>query len=118
LLEAMAATGKPLGAMVREMEAEYGPHRYDRLDLRLPTLAARDQVVAALAAAPPQQVGAVPVRAGETMDGIKLIRADRSWVMLRASGTEPLLRIYAEAASEAEVQALLAWGRSVALAGC
>ena len=118
LLEAMAATGKPLGAMVREMEAEYGPHRYDRLDLRLPTLAARDRVVAALAAAPPQQVGAVPVRAVETMDGIKLVRMDRSWVMLRASGTEPLLRIYAEAASQTEVQALLAWGRSVALAGC
>jgi phosphomannomutase len=116
LLEAMAATGKPLGAMVREMEAEYGPHRYDRLDLRLPTLAARDQVVAALTAAPPGQVGAVAVRGVETLDGIKLVRMDRSWVMLRASGTEPLLRIYAEAESQAEVQALLAWGRAVALA--
>jgi phosphomannomutase len=118
LLEAMAATGMPLGAMVREMEAEYGPHRYDRLDLTLPTLAARDRVVAALTAAPPADVGAVPVRGVETMDGIKLTRTDRSWVMLRASGTEPLLRIYAEAASEAEVQALLAWGRGVALADC
>jgi phosphomannomutase len=116
LLEAMAATEKPLGMLVREMEAEYGPHRYDRLDLTLPTLAARDRVVAALTATPPERVGLVAVRGVETMDGVKLTRADRSWVMLRASGTEPLLRIYAEASSEAEVRALLDWGRAVALA--
>jgi phosphomannomutase len=48
------------------------------------------------------------------MDGVKLTRADRSWIMLRASGTEPLLRIYAEAPTEDEVQALLAWGQAVA----
>ena len=49
------------------------------------------------------------------MDGVKLTRADHSWVMLRASGTEPLLRIYAEGATEGEVNALLEWGRTVAL---
>jgi phosphomannomutase len=48
------------------------------------------------------------------MDGVKLVRADQSWVMLRASGTEPLLRIYAEAPTEPEVEALLAWGRDIA----
>ena len=116
LLECMAGTGKSLGTLIRELEAEYGPHHYARLDLTLPTLAARDRVVAALTAAPPEQVGGVAVRGVVTMDGIKLVRSDRSWVMLRASGTEPLLRIYAEAPSQAEVQALLAWGRGVALA--
>jgi phosphomannomutase len=48
----------------------------------------------------------------EMMDGVRLMFADGSWIMVRASGTEPLLRIYAEAASEADVEALLAWGRS------
>jgi phosphomannomutase len=48
------------------------------------------------------------------MDGIKLTRSDHSWIMLRASGTEPLLRIYAEAPSEREVESLLAWGRTIA----
>jgi phosphomannomutase len=115
LLECMAATGKSLGSLVREMEAEYGPHRYGRQDLTLATLAARDRVVATLSAAPPDRVGPVSVRDVETMDGIKLVRSDQSWVMLRASGTEPLLRIYAEAPSQAEVEALLAWGRGVAL---
>ncbi len=115
LLECMTMTGKSLGALVREMEADYGPHRYGRLDLRLSSLQARDRVVAALSGAPPDRVLSVPVRHVETMDGLKLTRADGSWVMLRASGTEPLLRIYAEAPTEGDVEALLAWGRAVAL---
>ncbi len=114
LLECMTMTGKSLGTLVHEMEAEYGPHRYDRLDLRLASLEEQDRVVASLAASAPDQILSVPVRHVETMDGIKLTRADHSWVMLRASGTEPLLRIYAEAPSESEVNALLAWGRSLA----
>ncbi|MBI4734822.1 MAG: phosphoglucomutase/phosphomannomutase family protein [candidate division NC10 bacterium] len=117
LLECMAMTGKSLGTLVREMEAQHGPRRYDRLDLRLPSLEARDHVVAAIEGSPPDQVLSLPVRQVETMDGVKLTRADHSWVMLRASGTEPLLRIYAEAPTENEVNALLAWGRAMALGG-
>jgi phosphomannomutase len=115
LLECMLMTGKPLGALMREMEAQHGPHRYGRLDLRLASLEERDRVVSSLAASPPARVLSLPVGQVEAMDGVKLVRADRSWVMLRASGTEPLLRIYAEAATEGEVDALLTWGRGVAL---
>lgn len=111
LLEAMTVTGKPLGDLVREMEGQHGTHRYGRLDLRLASLTTRDRVVAAIAAAPPGDLLSLPVRRVETLDGVKLTRADHSWVMLRASGTEPLLRIYAEAPTEGEVDALLAWGR-------
>jgi phosphomannomutase len=114
LLECMTMTGKPLGTLVREMEAQRGPRRYGRLDLRLASLSARDRVVASVVASPPDRILAVPVRHVETMDGVKLTRADQSWIMLRASGTEPLLRIYAEAPTEDEVQALLAWGQAVA----
>ena len=114
LLECMTMTGKSLGTLVREMEVEYGPHRYGRLDLRLASLEERDRVVASIATSPPDRILSVPVGKLEAMDGIKLSRADESWVMLRASGTEPLLRIYAEAPSEGEVNALLAWGRSIA----
>jgi phosphomannomutase len=114
LLECMTMTGKSLGTLVGEMEAEYGPHRYGRLDLRLASLQERDRVVASMAASPPDRILCVPVGDVETMDGVKLTRADHSWIMLRASGTEPLLRIYAEAPSEGEVNALLAWGRTIA----
>jgi phosphomannomutase len=115
LLECMAMTGKSLGALVREMEAQHGPHRYGRIDLRLASLAQRDRVVAAIASSPPDRLLSQPVRHVETMDGVKLTRADESWVMVRASGTEPLLRIYAEAATDSDVDALLAWGRSLAV---
>ena len=115
LLECMAMTGKSLGALVREMESEYGPHRYGRVDLRLATLADRDRVVTHVTSAPPDRLGGQFVRQTDTLDGVKLVRADWSWVMLRASGTEPLLRIYAEARSEADVQALLDWGKAAAL---
>ena len=115
LLECMEMTGKSLGTLVREMEAQYGPRRYGRLDLRLPSLEVRDRVVASIAGSPPDRVLSLPVCHVETMDGVKLTRADHSWVMLRASGTEPLLRIYAEAPTEGEVNALLTWGRAMAL---
>ena len=114
LLECMAMTGQSLGTLVREMEAAYGPHRYGRTDLRLATLADRDRVVARLAGAPPTTLLSVPLLRTDTRDGVKLIRADHSWVMLRASGTEPLLRIYAEAPTEDEVRALLDWGQQLA----
>jgi phosphomannomutase len=117
LLECMAMTGMPLGVLVREMESEYGPHRYGRLDLRLASLDDRDRAVASIAASPPDRLLSLPVRHVETMDGVKLTRADHSWLMLRASGTEPLLRIYAEAPTQSEVDALLAWGRKAALGG-
>lgn len=115
LLECMAMTGKSLGTLVREMEAEHGPHRYGRLDLTLASLAERDRVVAAISLSPPDCLLSQPVRHVETMDGVKLTRADESWIMVRASGTEPLLRIYAEAPTDAEVGALLDWGRGLAL---
>jgi phosphomannomutase len=115
LLECMALTGKSLGDLVREMEAQHGPHRYGRIDLRLASLHERDRVVAALTASPPERLLSQPVRHVETMDGVKLTRTDESWIMLRASGTEPVLRIYAEAPSESEVDALLAWGRGLTL---
>jgi phosphomannomutase len=114
LLECMAATGKSLGTLVREMESEYGPHRYGRVDLRLATLADRDRVVTQVTTAPPRRLLGQRVLQTDTLDGVKLVRADQSWVMLRASGTEPLLRIYAEAPTETEVEALLAWGREIA----
>jgi phosphomannomutase len=49
----------------------------------------------------------------ETRDGVKFVAEDSTWLMLRGSGTEPVLRIYAEAKSDADVQKLLKLGRSL-----
>jgi phosphomannomutase len=115
LLDCMAATGRSLGALVGELERAHGAYRYGRLDLTLPSLARRDRVVEALRTSPPPDLAGRRVAGVETLDGVRLDLADRAWLMLRASGTEPLLRIYAEAGSEADVAALLAWGRARAL---
>jgi phosphomannomutase len=117
LLECLAVTGRSLGELVGELEARYGPHRYRRLDLTLGSLLERDRVVAALRAAPPAAIRGMRVTGVEPLDGIRLDREDGSWVMLRASGTEPLLRIYAEAGSESAVDALLEWGRGLTASG-
>ena len=114
LLEYMAMTGKSLGVLVREMEAQHGPYRCGRIDLRLASLQERDRVVAAISSSPPERLLSQPVRHVETMDGVKLTRTDESWIMLRASGTEPLLRIYAEARSGEEVRRLLDEGKRLA----
>ena len=88
--------------------------RDDRLDLRLPDMAARERLEAKLAAAPPSEVAGSPVLEVITTDGVKLRLGPSHWLMLRFSGTEPLLRLYCEAPSEARVAEVLGWARELA----
>jgi len=66
-----------------------------------------------LAANPPERLLKSPVTKVHTYDGVKFVAADSSWLMLRGSGTEPVLRIYAESASSSGVQKLLRAGWTV-----
>jgi phosphomannomutase len=111
LLEAIARTGTGLGELFAglEREAEWS-HAYDRVDLHLPDRAASAAVMTALADAPESFAGR-PVSGVETRDGVKLNLGADAWLLFRASGTEPLLRIYAEAASADDVNLLLAEAR-------
>ena len=61
-----------------------------------------------------EEIGGVKVSEVSTKDGVKYILEDNSWLLIRPSGTEPVLRVYAEGRSEEMVQALLAFGKSVA----
>jgi phosphomannomutase len=95
---------------VRALEREFGPHRYARLDVPMaPADAAA--IVARIRRAPPARLLGRPVTEVCDLDGVKCVNRDGAWLMWRASGTEPLLRIYAEAASTAEVRRLLDAGR-------
>lgn len=110
LLELLAWERQPVHALLRRLERQFGPHRYGRVDLHLPL----DRCVALLdrlRAHPPDRLGRSPVAEIKTFDGVKLIAKNGSWLMLRGSGTEPVLRIYAEASSEAQVEKLLEAGR-------
>ena len=105
VLEAVVASGTSLDALIRSLEAEAGAAVYRRRDYTLnPDLGRR--LVARLDAAPPERFGSRPVVRVETLDGRKYWLDGGAWVLVRASGTEPMLRIYVEAPTAAEVDDL------------
>jgi len=107
LLEAVATSGQPLAELFAEIErATEWSHAYDRRDLLLKE-GVREALAAALAG-PPQLFAGRAVESIETLDGVKLNLSGRAWLLFRASGTEPLLRIYCEAPHPEEVEELLA----------
>jgi phosphomannomutase len=115
LIEALVEGGVPLGERIDALQQRCGgAAAYDRLDLRLPDMAARERLEAKLAAAPPSEVAGSPVLEVITTDGVKLRLGPSHWLMLRFSGTEPLLRLYCEAPSQARVAEVLSWARELA----
>jgi phosphomannomutase len=112
-LEAIISAGKSPSALVAEMHREFGAFYYGRCDLHI-GVAQGLNLVGQLAAAPPGEFVGNSVQHVEKMDGTKLIFADESWLLFRQSGTEPVLRIYAEATSIEKREALLAAGCALA----
>jgi phosphomannomutase len=112
LANIMAEEGKPLGQLVRDLQQEYGEHHYRRLDLHLSN-AVKDEAMRR-ASAKPATIGSFNVQKVETLDGVKFFldaptygNGAEAWVLVRSSGTEPLLRIYCEAASPELVSQIL-----------
>jgi len=114
LLEVMAEAGKPLHALVEELLAQYGPAQYARTDMKLTRPVAKETMVKLLLDLAPAAISGVDVEEVQTTDGVKYYLADGSWLLIRPSGTEPVLRVYAEAPSDARVAALLAFGEEMA----
>jgi phosphomannomutase len=115
LIEALVEGGVPLGQRIDALQTRCGgAAAYDRLDLRLPDMAARSRLEARLAQAPPSEVAGAPVREVITTDGVKLRLGPNHWLMLRFSGTEPLLRLYCEAPTAERVAQVLDWARKLA----
>jgi len=112
LLELLATERVSIHQMVANLERRYGPHRYDRIDTRFP-LEKRAALMEHLQRNPPDRLLRSPLAGMKTFDGVKFVAQDSSWLMLRGSGTEPILRIYAEARSEADVRKLLTLGLRV-----
>ncbi|MCX5949211.1 MAG: phosphoglucomutase/phosphomannomutase family protein [Cyanobacteria bacterium] len=115
LIEALVEGGVPLGQRIDALQERCGgAAHYDRLDLRLPDMAARGRLERFLAETPPAEVAGAPVREVITTDGVKLRLGPNHWLMLRFSGTEPLLRLYCEAPSAQRVADVLGWARQLA----
>jgi phosphomannomutase len=107
LLEMMAKRKKKLSELVEELEEEFGVHRYRRRDVRTTEKIKQDILKAC--AKKPKQLGRYKVTSIDTKDGYKFF-IDKGWLLIRASGTEPLLRYYAEADSMNKVNELLEEG--------
>ncbi len=114
LVEMVAASGEPLDQLVAELLAEAGPAHYERLDLRLSRPIAKAKMVERLRDEAPASIGGVRVQSVNDLDGVKYVLDEESWLLIRPSGTEPVLRVYAEGSDPTLVEALLEHGRSVA----
>lgn len=109
LLELLATERKSINQLLAGLEKDYGPHRYARIDTHFP-LEKRAALMEFCRTQPPEKLLKSPLADVKSYDGVKLIAADGSWLMLRGSGTEPILRIYAEASSDVAARQLLKIG--------
>src|SRR5579885_3523072 len=116
LANVMAEEGKPLGQLVADLQREFGTHHYGRRDLHIPEDVKQNAITRARSDGT-QMFGKYKVRTKEHKDGVKFFlevpsqgNGAEAWVLFRASGTEPLLRLYTEAASPELVNEFLAAG--------
>ena len=112
-LEAIISAGKLPSEMLADLHHEFGEFRFGRRDLHV-EVSAGQELVSRLAEQPPSEISGYTVVGAQTLDGTKLLFDDESWLLLRQSGTEPVLRIYSEATSFQKRDQLLDAGESMA----
>jgi alpha-D-glucose phosphate-specific phosphoglucomutase len=126
LANVMAEEGKTLGQLVADLQAEYGEHQYGRIDLHISDEVKNAAIARARALKTGDSILAdMPILRQENLDGVKFFldnpeaktkpNAAETWLLLRASGTEPLMRIYTESCSKESVANLLESARKFAL---
>jgi alpha-D-glucose phosphate-specific phosphoglucomutase len=125
LANVMADEGKTLGELVAALQAEYGEHQYGRIDMHIDEELKESAIRRARAGV--SDIAGLKVLRMETLDGIKfylenpacagLENAAETWLLLRASGTEPLLRVYCESCSVESVRMVLAAAEAFVLEG-
>ena len=121
----MADERKTLGELVAALQAEYGEHQYGRIDMHIPE--PLKQAAIARAGSGLSEIAGLKVLRTESLDGTKFFlenpacagrpNAAETWLLLRASGTEPLLRVYCESCSVESVRRILEAARDFVLAG-
>lgn len=114
LLEIVAESGKTLFELVNGLLEEFGPAYYERSDLRLKQPVSKSKMVEKLEKDAPKEIDGKNLVEISTKDGVKYIFEDDSWLLIRPSGTEPVLRVYAEGRTQEMVKAMLEYGEFVA----
>ncbi len=113
LLEIMAYADAPLHEIVADLQKQFGPAHYARLDVRLARQVPKKQMVQMLVDGAPSHINGEAVQEVDTLDGVKYKVTDGGWLLIRPSGTEPVLRIYAEAHTPQAVKAMLQVGSAM-----
>jgi phosphomannomutase len=114
LVEIVAASGATLAELVDDLYRDVGPAHYARRDVKLARAVNKAEMTARLANNAPSNIAGVSVERVQSNDGVKYLMADGGWLLIRPSGTEPVLRVYAEAPDVQTVEQLLGYGQSVA----
>ncbi|WP_457679501.1 phosphoglucomutase/phosphomannomutase family protein [Thermovibrio sp.] len=115
MIEKMAAEEKRISEMVKELFAEFGSAYYKRIDL--PVSEEERKALEKLKENPPKEWKGLRVKKVLTIDGVKIIFENDSWILFRPSGTEPVFRVYAETPEPETTQELLNWGVSLVKKG-
>ncbi|EAW36371.1 phosphoglucomutase/phosphomannomutase family protein [Lyngbya sp. PCC 8106] len=112
LLEAIVQSGEDLSQIYRRLQDKVNfSSVYDRIDLPLASMDVRSRLVEQLDHNPPQEIAGQAVKDCLTVDGYKFRLADDRWLLIRFSGTEPVLRLYCEGADQKQVNQTLAWAK-------
>jgi phosphomannomutase len=112
-LDLMLKTGKTPSQLIDYLYSKVGPHYYQRIDFTFPE-GERQAINKRISDNLPQSIDRVKVIKTNTTDGFHFTLADTTWLLIRFSGTEPVLRIYAESDSLARVERLLELGKGLA----
>jgi phosphomannomutase len=126
LANVMADEKKTLGQLVAALQAEFGEHQYGRIDMHIDEQLKQSAITRARALSPGGTMAGMKILRVETLDGIKFFlenpactgqpNAAETWLLLRASGTEPLLRVYCESCTTDSVIQVLEGARTFVLA--
>ncbi len=111
-LDFMVRTGKKPSQLLEWLFQKVGAHYYDRIDITIDP-EQRPAILKRLTDNAPPEIAGIPVIRRNLMDGFKFILKDESWLLVRFSGTEPLVRIYSEAHSAGQVRAILTDGKRI-----
>jgi phosphomannomutase len=115
LMEIVAEANAPLSELIQDLQKEVGPTVYKRDDIHVRGFISKNEMVRRLVDAAPDKIAGESVVKVDDYDGVKYHLADDSWLLIRPSGTEPVLRVYAEAGNEAAVDALIQKGRELSI---